>query len=208
MTPAVPAPVWMRVFVEDGRLKLANLVTLSRAVLIAPILALLLAGRPQAALGIYLVAAATDLVDGWLARRTGQASAFGAQLDAVVDNLFSLAILAFLVLAYPGLPARHPLALTALFAGPVAYLGVSWLLSRRVLMFHFWSAKAGAFLLFCLWPLMAATGWEGWVMVAAVLVGGSRLEQVAFILRGGRALDATHGLVGIEPIPGVKRLSE
>jgi len=202
MTPAAPAPVWIRVFVEDGRLKLANLVTLSRGVLILPILALLLAGQATAALALYLVAAATDLVDGWLARRTGQASDFGAQLDAVVDNLFSLAILAFLALAYPGLLSRHPIALTALFAGPVAYLGVSWALSRRVLMFHFWSAKAGAFLLFCLWPLMAVTGWEGWVVVAAVLVGGSRLEQVVFILRGGRELDATHGLARVRAPQG------
>ena len=198
MTPAAPAPIWIRVFAEDGRLKLANLVTLSRGVLILPILALLLMGQATAALALYLIAAATDLVDGWLARRTGQASSFGAQLDAVVDNLFSLAILAFLALAYPGLLARHPIALAALFAGPVAYLAVSWLLSRRVLMFHFWSAKAGAFLLFCLWPLMAVTGWEGWVIVAAVLVGGSRLEQVGFILRGGRELDATHGLARID----------
>jgi phosphatidylglycerophosphate synthase len=199
VTRATGAPVWIRVFVEDGRLKLANLVTLSRGALILPILILLAWGRPVAALALYLVAAATDLVDGWLARRTGQASAFGAQLDAAVDNLFSLAILAFLALAYPGLLSRHPLALVALFGGPVAYLAVSWLLSRRVLMFHFWSAKAGAFLLFCLWPLVAISHWEGWVIVAALLVGGSRLEQVAFILRGGRALDATHGLARIDP---------
>ena len=90
----------MRAFVmEDGRLKLANLVTLSRGLLIVPVLALLLLGHPRWALAVYLVACATDLVDGWLARRMGQASAFGAQLDAGVDNVFSVAILAFLVLA-------------------------------------------------------------------------------------------------------------
>jgi len=199
VTPAAAPPVWLRVFAEQGRVKLANLVTLSRALLIAPILGLLIAGHGPAALGLYLVAAATDLVDGWLARRSGQASAFGAQLDAVVDNLFSLAILAFLLLADPGLGHRHPVALAALFGGPVAYLGLSWLLSRRVLMFHVWSAKAGAFLLFCLWPLVALSHWEGWVIISALLVGGSRLEQLLLILRGGRDLDAPHGLVRIAP---------
>ena len=201
MTPAAAPPSWLRIVVEDGRLKLANLVTLSRAALILPILGLLAAGRFDTALALYLLAAITDLADGWLARRTGQASAFGAQLDAMVDNLFSLAILAFLALAYPGLPARHPIALAVLFGGPVAYLGLSWLLSRRVLMFHFWSAKAGAFLLFCLWPLIAVSDWEGWVVIAAVLVGGSRLEQMLFILRGGRELDAAHGLARIDRAP-------
>ena len=201
MTPAAAPPPWLRIIMEDGRLKLANLVTLSRAALILPILALLKAGWFDSALALYLLAALTDLVDGWLARRMGQASAFGAQLDAVVDNLFSLAILVFLALAYPGLLARHPIALIVLFGGPVIYLLLSWLLSRRVLMFHFLSAKVGAFLLFSLWPLIAVSDWEGWVVITAVLVGGSRLEQVLFILRGGRHLDASHGLAPIGQTP-------
>lgn len=187
-----------RVLIEDGGLKLANLVTLSRAVLIAPILLLLLAGFRWSALGLYGVAAASDLVDGWLARRSGRASAFGAQLDAVVDNLFSIAILAFLALDRPGILARQPVALAILFAGPIAYLAISWLLSRRVLMFHFWSAKAGGVVLFGLWPLVALTRWEGWIWLAALVVGFSRLEQIAFILRGGRALDAPHGLSRVQ----------
>jgi CDP-diacylglycerol--glycerol-3-phosphate 3-phosphatidyltransferase len=183
---------------EDGRLKLANLVTLSRAALIAPILLLLLDGRQTPALGLYVLAALTDAVDGWLARSSGQASRFGAQLDAAVDNLFSLAILAFLVLAWPGLAARQGLALAVLFGAPLIYLAVSWAMRRRLMMFHFWSAKAGAFLLFCLWPLIAFTGAEGLIGVAAFIVAASRLEQVAYMLRGGSDLNAPHGLA---PIP-------
>ena len=186
-----------RVMTEGGGWKIANLVTLSRGVLVVPILALLLAGWRWPALALYGVAAATDLIDGWLARRDGRASAFGAQLDAAVDNLFSIAILGFLILDLPGLPQRHPAALTILFAGPLVYLVVSWLLSRRLLMFHFWSAKVGAVLLFCLWPLVALTGWERWITLAAAVVGFSRLEQIIFILRGGRTLDAAHGLAPV-----------
>lgn len=187
-----------RIFREGGEWKLANLVTLSRGVLILPILVLLTAGWRWTALGLYCVAAATDLVDGWLARRSGRASAFGAQLDAAVDNLFSLGILAFLILDLPGVTQRHPIALAILFAGPLAYLAVSWLLRRRLLMFHFWSAKAGAFLLFCLWPLIAFTGAERLITVAALIVGFSRLEQILFMLRGGEDLEAPHGFV---PLP-------
>lgn len=189
---------WRRIVAEDGALKLANIVTLSRAVLIVPIFALLVGGHGLAALAVYVAAACTDLVDGWLARRSGRSSAFGAQLDAVVDNLFSLAILGFLLLAYPGLAQRHAVALLVLFAGPVVYLAASWLLKRRFLMFHFWSAKIGAFLLFCLWPLVAVTGAEAWIPLTAALVALSRLEQVVFILRGGLDLNAPHGLA---PVP-------
>lgn len=187
-------PLWRRVLAEGGGLKLANLVTLSRGLLVLPIFALLAAGQGLAALLVYGLAAATDLVDGWLARRSGRASAFGAQLDAAVDNVFSLAILGFLLLAYPGIAERDPISLTVLFGGPLAYLAASWLLRRRFLMFHFWSAKAGAVLLFCLWPLIALTGSEAWLPAVATLVAFSRLEQILYILRGGQDLDAAHGL--------------
>ncbi|CAN5207945.1 hypothetical protein BH10PSE1_BH10PSE1_23520 [soil metagenome] len=194
------SPNWSsRLFGEGGALKLANLVTLSRGVLILPVLGLLLAGHRGPALGVYVVAACTDLVDGWLARRSGRASAFGAQLDAAVDNMFSIAILVFLAIAFPGLISRNPVAFWALALAPPAYLAISWLLKRRLLMFHFWSAKAGAFLLFTLWPVMAATGWEGWLPLTAAIVTLSRAEQIVLILRGGVDLEAAHGFVPLSP---------
>jgi CDP-diacylglycerol--glycerol-3-phosphate 3-phosphatidyltransferase len=187
-----------RLVFEDGELKLANVVTLSRGLAIVPILVLLAAGHETWALMAYIAAALTDLVDGWLARMSGRASSFGAQLDAVVDNLFSIAILAFLVMAYPGIGEGHAVSLVLLFGAPVAYLAVSWLLARRLLMFHFWSAKAGAFLLFCLWPLVEVSGWQGWIEISAGVVFLSRAEQIVFILRGGTDLEAPHGLGPVE----------
>jgi phosphatidylglycerophosphate synthase len=184
--------------VEQGAFKPANAVTLSRGLLIAPILGLLWMGQSTLALGLYVLAALTDLIDGWLARRFKQASEFGAQLDAVVDNIFSVAILGFLALAYPGLIARQWLAAAVLFGGPIVYLGLSWVMTRRLMMFHVWSAKVGAFLLFCLWPAIAVTGWTGWLWLCALVVGASRLEQVILIARGGRDLNAGHGFVRVQ----------
>jgi phosphatidylglycerophosphate synthase len=187
---------------EHGRFKAANAVTLSRGLAIAPIFGLLVAGRITPALVLYVAAACTDLADGWLARRQGQSSAFGAQLDAVVDNLFSLGILGFLALAYPDLVSRQWLACAILFGWPLLYLAVSWAMARRLLMFHVWSAKIGAVMLFSLWPAIAITGWEGWLWLSAVVVGFSRLEQVILIARGGRDLEAAHGFVAVRvPTP-------
>lgn len=46
---------------------------------------------------IFVAAAITDALDGWLARRLGQISAFGAFLDPVADKLLVAAALVMLV---------------------------------------------------------------------------------------------------------------
>ena len=46
---------------------------------------------------LFIVAAITDWFDGWLARRLGQTSAFGAFLDPVADKLLVCAALVMLV---------------------------------------------------------------------------------------------------------------
>ena len=51
--------------------------------------------------GIFLLAALTDWLDGFLARYLKQASAFGAFLDPVADKLMVGAALVLLVSAYP-----------------------------------------------------------------------------------------------------------
>lgn len=169
--------------------------------MIAPILLLLLDGKQTPALGLYVLAALTDVFDGWIARNSGQASRFGAQLDAAVDNLFSLAILAFLLLAWPGLWERQWFSLIVLFGAPGVYLVVSWAMRRKLMMFHFWSAKVGAFLLFALWPLIAFSGAESLIGIVALVVAFSRIEQVIYMRRGGADLNAPHGF-GPVPAPG------
>ena len=178
---------------EGGAVKLANIVTLLRGVMILPIAGLLLEGARSLALGLYLLAVLTDGLDGWLARRSGRMSDFGATLDAVVDNVFALAIALFLWLAMPQVYAAHSLALGLLFLVPLAYLALSWLMTGRVLMFHFQSARIGAVLLFALWPLLELTGATWLIGLTAAVVILSRAEQVVFILRGGRDQDARHG---------------
>jgi CDP-diacylglycerol--glycerol-3-phosphate 3-phosphatidyltransferase/cardiolipin synthase len=54
-------------------------------------------GRDLAATLIFTVAAATDWLDGYLARRWNQTSAFGAFLDPVADKLMVAAALIMLV---------------------------------------------------------------------------------------------------------------
>ncbi len=66
------------------------------------------ATRPALALVVLGAAALTDVLDGWLARRLGQATPTGALVDGVADKVLALSVLLSLV-AY-GLMAA-PLAL-------------------------------------------------------------------------------------------------
>lgn len=55
---------------------------------------------PWFAAGIFVVASFTDLLDGYLARRWNQTSAFGAFLDPVADKLMVTAALVMIVESY------------------------------------------------------------------------------------------------------------
>ncbi|MCH2210874.1 MAG: CDP-diacylglycerol--glycerol-3-phosphate 3-phosphatidyltransferase [Fuerstiella sp.] len=69
-------------------LNLPNLVTLSRLVLAAVLFALIDSGRWWIASSILFVfAASTDALDGWLARRSGQITTLGRILDPFVDKI-------------------------------------------------------------------------------------------------------------------------
>lgn len=69
-----------------------NVVTLVRLMLSATLLAALLAPSPAPwpVFAIAVLAFALDGADGWLARRAGYASAFGARFDVEVDSALAL----------------------------------------------------------------------------------------------------------------------
>jgi phosphatidylglycerophosphate synthase len=79
-----------------SRMGPANQITLFRAALVAAAVGQI--GEPPSAtaawlaVGITSVAAILDGVDGWLARRSGQSSAFGARFDMETDALLILGL--------------------------------------------------------------------------------------------------------------------
>ncbi len=84
-----------------GPWSLPNLLTYGRIVSIPAVVALLFWPRDDwvrwIALGIYVVAAATDYLDGWIARAWSQYSAIGRMLDPIADKLLVCALLLMLV---------------------------------------------------------------------------------------------------------------
>jgi CDP-diacylglycerol--glycerol-3-phosphate 3-phosphatidyltransferase/cardiolipin synthase len=89
---------------------LPNLVSLSRLGLAAAFV--YWAREPAVAIAILCAAGISDWLDGWLAKRWGQQSRFGALLDPVCDRLFAIPVLTCLVPIY-GLPPWRLLVLIA-----------------------------------------------------------------------------------------------
>jgi phosphatidylglycerophosphate synthase len=81
----------MRRGFPHATLGLCNLATLARMALAAALLAPLVAPAPPwAVFAVAAVALALDGADGWLARREGRASDFGARFDMEVDSALAL----------------------------------------------------------------------------------------------------------------------
>jgi CDP-diacylglycerol--glycerol-3-phosphate 3-phosphatidyltransferase len=77
----------------------ADIVAALRAVAVIPIIWSIAADQRGLALAIFIAAAASDAVDGWLARRAGSLGARGAFLDPLADKILVLGTLLALTFA-------------------------------------------------------------------------------------------------------------
>ena len=91
-------------------LNLPNVLTLAR-ILVIPVLVLAFYiprdWSNELVVGLFIAAGVTDWLDGWIARRSGLVSPFGAFLDPVADKLLVAVTLVLIV-------QRHPEILIAL----------------------------------------------------------------------------------------------
>jgi cardiolipin synthase (CMP-forming) len=92
----------------------ANQLTLLRMLIIPGFVILLVYGYPGWALVSFLIAGITDLLDGLIARRTGQKTTLGAWLDPMADKLLLVTMFVMLTLPGIGLANRLPLWFTVL----------------------------------------------------------------------------------------------
>ncbi len=157
---ARPRPDWATV---------PNLISVLRLVLVPAFALLALAEQDAWALGVLVVAGASDWLDGRLARALNQQSRLGELLDPAADRLFILITL--LVLASRDVV---PWWLVAVLVGRdvllTAVLGV--LMARRIgpLPVHF-VGKAGTFALLYALPMLLLARWPGWIGTTADVVG-------------------------------------
>ncbi|HSU12968.1 CDP-alcohol phosphatidyltransferase family protein [Longimicrobium sp.] len=126
-----------------------NQLTAARLAMVPLLWVLVLFGHPVwVGIGV-MVAAATDVLDGYLSRRWNQTSEFGSRMDSAADHLLAISMTLWLVLLRPFFfrEQRWPLIAWAAFA--LLVLAVSWLKFRRAVDLHLYSSKAAVFLAWC-----------------------------------------------------------
>jgi cardiolipin synthase (CMP-forming) len=97
-----------------SQLTAANQLTILRMLLIPAFVILLMYGYRGWALVTFMTAGITDMLDGLIARRTGQKTTLGAWLDPMADKLLLLSMFIMLTLPDIGSANRLPLWFTIL----------------------------------------------------------------------------------------------
>ena len=180
--PAPPAGRIARLRRNLGTLP--NQLTALRLAMVPLLWVLMLFGHPVwVGVGVML-AAATDVLDGYLSRKWHQTSKFGSRLDSAADHLLAASMALWMVLLRPFFfrEQRWPLIAWAVFAAFV--LLVSWLKFHRFVDLHLYSSKAAVFLSWSFGiPLLVLGRYSRlhfWITIAACLLAAA--ESLAVVL--------------------------
>jgi cardiolipin synthase len=175
---------------------LANWLTVLRILLVPVFVTLLVYRRPGLAIAVFATAAATDLLDGWVARRRGMQSRLGAFLDPLADKILLTA--SFVMLTWLKV---LPFWITAVVLTRDGVLALGTLLihmiGARVYPRPTWAGKITTFLqvLTVLVSLLGHYAWarRGWRTPEPLLwlaAGFTILSGLQYLVRGMRFLNA------------------
>jgi cardiolipin synthase len=178
-------------------LNVPNAITLLRLALVPVLAALLWDERYASALAVFLAAALSDALDGFIARRYGVSSRFGATLDPVADKLSMFA--ATVLLAWQHLlPLWLAVAIVArdvvIVGGVIAYRAII----GEIEMAPTRLSKLNTTLEFALLLVAMAIGAEwlsagGWLPALFVIVGATVVASgVQYVWIGIHKAAAAH----------------
>lgn len=103
-------------------MRAADLVAIARALAVVPIMWAIITGQTVIAFALFVLAAASDALDGILARRSGDLGPRGALLDPVADKVLVVGTLLALATLGAGWAVTVVTVLTALREGVVVLL--------------------------------------------------------------------------------------
>ncbi|MGE5328782.1 MAG: CDP-alcohol phosphatidyltransferase family protein [Deltaproteobacteria bacterium] len=83
---------------EVDRLSVPNFITISRFFLLPVFVFLMINKQYEFAIGVFLLAGFTDVLDGYIARKYNQVSNLGKILDPIADKIIQLTVLLMIVI--------------------------------------------------------------------------------------------------------------
>ncbi len=166
-----------------GWLNAPNTLTVFRLLLIAVLIWMFRLGRPLYALGIYILAALTDLLDGYLARKNDQVTEFGKLADPLADKLMLLT--ALICLYKSAMVSPWVIILVAVKEGIMILGGFLLLKVKSKVVSANWVGKTSAVVFFVA-VVMAFLHdyihpWDMVAMVIALVMSFAALIQYAYL---------------------------
>ena len=125
--------------------RIPNLLSMSRIVLCLPLL--LVDAMTLPFWTLYVIAGLTDMLDGFLARRWGVESKFGARLDSLADFMLVLAV-GYKLFPYMKLPTALWMMIGLIALVKMVNAISSYVVKRRIEFLHTKANKLTGFLLF------------------------------------------------------------
>ncbi len=167
-----------------------NALTMLRAALIPVFLVLYYVSRRYEALAVFLLASATDLLDGYIARKYNLVTNFGKLMDPLADKLMVISVL--LVQTFGGIlpPAA---VIIVLLKEILMVVGGMYMLKKGIVVYSEIVGKAAQFLFIVALSLsffhedFLAAGIVQWDMLTLWVSVGLTLLALAFYTR--RALE-------------------
>ena len=150
--------------------------------------------RPVWFLTVYMLTGLTDALDGWLARRTGTASEFGARLDSVADLLFyGILLLRLFPVLWRVLPTAIWFAVAAVLLVRLAAYVTAAIRFRRFAALHTLLNKRTGAAVFLLPYILAMSDGVGYGWAVCVLGFAASAEELAIHAGGKRNRDGLGG---------------
>ena len=145
----------------------------------ASLLLLFLTPKSREFFAVYTLTGLTDVLDGWLARRTGTASGFGARLDSIADLLFySVVLIRFLPVLRQALPGEIWYAVAVVLLVRLAAYAVAAIKYRHFASLHTRLNKLTGAAIFLLPYVLAVSTGVGYGWAVCILAFAASLEEL------------------------------
>lgn len=128
---------------------------------------------------VYTLTGLTDALDGWLARKTGSASPFGARLDSIADLLFyTVMLIRLMPLLWAALPVQIWYAVAGILLLRLSAYCVAAVKYRRFASLHTWLNKLNGGAVFPLPYILAVSSGVAYSWALCALAGAASLEEL------------------------------